>query len=612
MENTKAETIMDKSRTIRNFALIAHIDHGKSTLADRLIEQSDVFDKRQSREQMLDSMDIERERGITVKTQTVRLPVVVRNKPYIFNVMDTPGHVDFSYEVSRALASCEGAFLIVDATQGIEAQTLANAWLALENDLDIVPVLNKCDLPSADSDKVVDQLQRTLGFDKDAAINISAKTGFGIPLLLDAAVERFSPPRPSDDKTLQALLVDSWYDAYLGVMILVRVYAGALRKGQKIRLLAGKTEAVVERVGVFLPHPTQTDALSCGEIGFMTTGIKSLAQTQTGDTIVEATKEGAKSATAALSGFRKQQPVVFCGLFPDSAENFQALRDALAKLALNDSSFSRENESSPVLGLGFRCGFLGLLHLEIVVERLQREFQVELVTTAPSVAYQINLHNGTSIDLRSPADYPDPTHILATLEPWIKATIILPRETIGAVLQLCSELRGKQISLEALEERAVLVFELPLNEVVFDFHDRLKSLSRGYASFDYEPAGFRVGNLVKLSILINGDAVDALSCILHRERAVARAKAMCAKLKTLIPQQLFKVAIQGALGGTVIARETVNALRKDVTAKCYGGDITRKRKLLEKQKKGKKRMRQIGKVNIPNAAFIAALKTDMS
>ena len=600
---------MNKSRTIRNFALIAHIDHGKSTLADRLIEQSDAFDKRQIREQMLDSMDIERERGITVKTQTVRLPVVVRGEPYIFNVMDTPGHVDFSYEVSRALASCEGAFLIVDATQGIEAQTLANAWLALENDLDIVPVFNKCDLPSADSDKVADQLQRTLGFDKNAAINISAKTGFGMESLLNAAVERFSPPQQSeDDASLKALLVDSWYDTYLGVMILVRVYAGALRKGQKIRLLAAKTDALVERVGVFLPHPTQADALCCGEIGFITTGIKSLAQTQTGDTIVEV----AKPSVAPLPGFRTLQPVVFCGLFPDSAENFLALRDALAKLALNDSSFSRENESSPVLGLGFRCGFLGLLHLEITIERLRREFQVEPVATAPSVAYKLRLHNGTSIDLRSPADYPDPTHILAALEPWIKVTIILPRETIGAVIQLCTELRGKQISLEALEERAVLVYELPLNEVVFDFHDRLKSLSRGYASFDYEPVGFREGNLVKLSILINGDAVDALSCVLHRERAVLRAKAMCVKLKALIPQQLFKVAIQGAIGGTIIARETVNALRKDVTAKCYGGDITRKRKLLEKQKKGKKRMRQIGKVNIPNSAFIAALKTDMS
>ena len=600
---------MDKSRTIRNFALIAHIDHGKSTLADRLIEQSIAFDKRQSREQMLDSMDIERERGITVKTQTVRLPVVVRGDSYIFNVMDTPGHVDFSYEVSRALASCEGAFLIVDATQGIEAQTLANAWLALENDLDIVPVLNKCDLPSADTDKVADQLQRTLGFGKDASINISAKTGFGMALLLESAVERFSPPRQSeDDVNLKALLVDSWYDAYLGVVILVRVYAGALKKGQKIRLLAGKTDATVERVGVFLPHPTPVDALGCGEIGFITTGIKSLAQTQTGDTIVEV----AHPDVVPLSGFRALQPVVFCGLFPDSAENFPALRDAIAKLSLNDSSFSRENESSPVLGLGFRCGFLGLLHLEIAIERLRREYQVELVTTAPSVAYKIDLQNGTTINLRSPADYPDPTHILASLEPWIKATIILPREVIGPVIQLCTELRGKQISLEALEERAVLVYELPLNEVVFDFHDRLKSLSRGYASFDYEPVGFREGNLVKLSILINGEAVDALSCILHRERAAMRAKSMCAKLKTLIPQQLFKVAIQGAIGGTIIARETVGALRKDVTAKCYGGDITRKRKLLEKQKKGKKRMRQIGKVNIPNSAFIAALKTDMS
>ncbi len=599
---------MDKSQTIRNFALIAHIDHGKSTLADRLIEQSNAFDKRQSREQMLDSMDIERERGITVKTQTVRLPVVVDNDNYVFNVMDTPGHVDFSYEVSRALASCEGAFLVVDATQGIEAQTLANAWLALESDLDIVPVLNKCDLASADCNKVAEQLQQTLGFKKDTTINISAKTGFGIPSLLKAAVERFSPPQQTDETNLKALLVDSWYDTYLGVMILVRVYAGALTKGQKIRLLAGKIDATVERVGIFLPQPTQTDALRCGDIGFITTGIKSLAQTQTGDTIVDA----AEPVTTPLPGFRKLQPVVFCGLFPDSAENFPALRDALAKLALNDSSFSRENESSPVLGLGFRCGFLGLLHLEIAIERLQREFQVEPVTTAPSVAYKIDLRNGTSIDLRSPADYPDPTHIQATLEPWIKATIIMPRETIGAVIQLCSELRGKQISLSSLEERAVLVYELPLNEVVFDFHDRLKSLSRGYASFDYEPAGFREGSLVKLSILINGESVDALSCVLHRERAAVRAKAMCAKLKTLIPQQLFKVAIQGAIGGTIIARETVSALRKDVTAKCYGGDITRKRKLLEKQKKGKKRMRQIGKVNIPNAAFIAALKTDLS
>ena len=595
--------------SIRNFALIAHIDHGKSTLADRLIEESGTLAKRDMREQLLDSMDVERERGITIKTQTVRLPMVWEGNNYIFNLMDTPGHVDFSYEVSRALASCEGAFLIVDATQGVEAQTLANAWLALENNLEIIPVLNKIDLASADGDKVEEQLQQTLGFSKGSAVRLSAKTGEGLHQLLKAAALRIPPPKQSKEKnTLQALLVDSWYDPYLGIMILVRVYAGALKRGQKIRLIAGKTDASVERVGIFSPKPISVESLQQGEIGFITTGIKSLAETQTGDTITLASKP----TNMILPGFRAVQPVVFCGLFPENAENFEMLRDALAKLALNDSSFSREKESSPVLGLGFRCGFLGLLHLEIIIERLKREFDVEPVTTAPSVAYKIKRNNGIVVNMRSPADYPEPTQIKATLEPWIKATILLPHEGIGAVMQLCIELRGKQISLDTIDERAMLVYEMPLNEIIFDFHDRLKSISRGYASLDYEAIGFREGNMVKLSILINGEPVDALSCILHEARATLRARAICAKLKTLIPQQLFKVAIQGAIFGKIIARETVSALRKDVTAKCYGGDITRKRKLLEKQKKGKKRMRQIGKVNIPNSAFIAALKSDIS
>ena len=600
---------MTNSDLIRNFALIAHIDHGKSTLADRLIEISGALAKRDMRAQLLDSMDIERERGITIKTQTVRLPIMWEGSSYIFNIMDTPGHVDFSYEVSRALASCEGAFLIVDSTQGVEAQTLANAWLALENNLEIIPILNKIDLASADGDKVEEQLQQTLGFGKGNSIRLSAKTGEGLPQLLDAAVKKIPPPKRSEKGCrLQALLVDSWYDSYLGIMILVRVYAGDLRKGQKIRLLAGNRDAIVERVGVFLPKPTSVESLQSGEIGFITTGIKSLSETRTGDTITLANDP----TSDRLQGFRALQPVVFCGLFPDTAENFSSLRDALAKLALNDSSFSREQESSPVLGLGFRCGFLGLLHLEIIIERLKREFGVEPVTTAPSVAYKIQRSNGDVIDLKSPADYPDPTQISSTLEPWIKATILLPHKEIGAAMQLCVELRGKQVSLDTIDERAMLVYELPLNEIIFDFHDRLKSLSHGYASFDYEAIGFREGKMVKLSILINGEVVDALACILHEDKAMVRAREMCAKLKKLIPAQLFKVAIQGAIFGKIIARETVSALRKDVTAKCYGGDITRKRKLLEKQKKGKKRMRQIGKVNIPNSAFIAALKSDIT
>jgi GTP-binding protein LepA len=590
---------------IRNFAIIAHIDHGKSTLADRLIELCGALSEREMREQVLDSMDIERERGITIKAQTVRLGYRARDgEIYVLNLMDTPGHVDFSYEVSRSLAACEGSLLVVDATQGVEAQTLANAYLAIEADHEIIPVLNKIDLPAAEPERIAAQIEEVIGLDASAALRISAKSGIGVPELLEAIVARL--PAPSGDATapLKALLVDSWYDPYLGVMILVRIKDGQLKRGMKIRMMAAGTVHQVEQVGTFTPKPRQADALGPGEIGFITAGIKTVADTEVGDTITEERRPAAE----ALPGFKPSVPVVFCGLFPADAAEFEDLRESLAKLRLNDSSFHYEPESSAALGSGFRCGFLGLLHLEVVQERLEREFGLDLIATAPSVVYRVALTDGTVLDLHNPADMPDPARIRGMEEPWIRATILVPNDYVGPVLQLCTERRGEQVELTYAGSRAMAVYRLPLNEVVFDFHDRLKSITRGYASFDYDMDGFREGNLVKVQILINGEPVDAFSFICDRGQAEARGRAICQRLKDLIPRQLFKIPLQAAIGGTVVARETISALRKDVTAKCYGGDVTRKRKLLEKQKAGKKRMRQFGKVEIPQSAFIAALR----
>ncbi|KAA0573566.1 elongation factor 4 [Azospirillum sp. TSA2s] len=590
---------------IRNFSIIAHIDHGKSTLADRLIQQCGGLDAREMREQVLDSMDIERERGITIKAQTVRLLYKAEDgKQYTLNLMDTPGHVDFAYEVSRSLAACEGSILVVDASQGVEAQTLANVYQAIDNNHEIIPVLNKIDLPAAEPERIKQQIEDVIGLDASDAVEISAKSGLNIGAVLEAVVKRLPPPKGDADAPLKALLVDSWYDPYLGVVILVRVVDGVLKVGQKVRFMAAGSAHDVDRVGVFTPKALLTGELRPGEMGFITAAIKDITQTKVGDTITDERKP----ASEALAGFKPSIPVVWCGLFPVDAADFERLRDSLGKLKLNDASFHYEAETSAALGFGFRCGFLGLLHLEIIQERLEREFNLDLITTAPSVVYKLTMTDGTVRDLHNPADMPDVMRIDHIDEPWIKATIMLPDEYLGGVLQLCTERRGQQIELTYAGARAMLVYRLPLNEVVFDFYDRLKSISRGYASFDYQMDSYEEGDLVKLSILVNAEPVDALSMIVHRSQSERRGRQLCERLKELIPRQLFKIAVQAAIGGKIIARESISAMRKDVTAKCYGGDISRKRKLLDKQKEGKKRMRQFGQVEIPQSAFIAALK----
>ncbi len=590
---------------IRNFSIIAHIDHGKSTLADRLIQACGGLSAREMKEQVLDSMDIERERGITIKAQTVRLAYEARDgRIYQLNLMDTPGHVDFAYEVSRCLAACEGSLLVVDASQGVEAQTLANVYQAINNNHEILTILNKIDLPAAEPARVKQQIEDVIGIDASNAVEISAKTGLNIENVLEAIVKRLPAPKGSREAPLQAMLIDSWYDSYLGVVILVRVMHGVLRPGQMIKMMSTDAEYEIERVGVFTPKRQPMPELGPAEVGFITAGIKAVADCRIGDTITEARRP----CPVALPGFKPSVPVVFCGLFPTDSNDFENLRDSLAKLHLNDASFHYEMETSAALGLGYRCGFLGLLHLEIVQERLEREFGLDLITTAPSVVYKVHLTDGSMRELHNPADLPDPVKIHHIEEPWIKATILVPDDFLGSILKLCEERRGAQTDLTYAGSRAMVVYRLPLNEVVFDFYDRLKSVSRGYASFDYHLDDYREGDLVKLNILVNGDPVDALSCVVHRGQADPRGRALCVKLKDLIPRQLFKIAIQAAIGGKVIARETVSALRKDVTAKCYGGDVTRKRKLLDKQKEGKKRMRQYGNVEIPQSAFIAALK----
>ncbi len=592
---------------IRNFAIIAHIDHGKSTLADRLIQATGALSDREMTNQVLDSMDLERERGITIKAQTVRLSYRAKNgETYELNLMDTPGHVDFAYEVSRSLAACEGSLLVVDASQGVEAQTLANVYQAIEAGHEIVPVLNKIDLPAAEPERVRQQIEDVIGLDASDAVEISAKTGINIEGVLEALVHRLPPPKGDPDAPLKALLVDSWYDLYLGVVILVRVKDGRLKRGQKIRMMSTGAVHQVEQVGVFSPKMIPTGDLGPGEIGFITAAIKTVADCNVGDTLTD----DRMPATEALPGFKPSIPVVWCGLYPVDADDFEKLRDSLGKLRLNDASFHYEPETSAALGFGFRCGFLGLLHLEIIQERLSREFDLDLIATAPSVVYRVHRTNGQMNELHNPADMPDGSVIDHIEEPWIKATIMVPDDYLGAILQLCNERRGEQVDLTYVGNRAMAVYRLPLNEVVFDFYDRLKSVSRGYASFDYAMDGYAEGDLVRISILVNNDPVDALSFIAHRSVAEARGRAICARLKELIPRQLFKIAIQAAIGGRVIARETLSALSKDVTAKCYGGDISRKRKLLEKQKEGKKRMRQFGKVEIPQSAFLAALKMD--
>ena len=590
---------------IRNFSIIAHIDHGKSTLADRLIQHTGGLSNREMKEQVLDSMDLERERGITIKAQTVRLKWTGPDgETWFLNLMDTPGHVDFSYEVSRSLAACEGALLVVDASQGVEAQTLANVYLALDDDLEIIPVLNKIDLLAAEPERVRQQIEDVIGLDASGALPVSAKTGAGIEGLIAALVAQVPPPQGDPDAPLKALLVDSWYDPYLGVIILVRVRDGRLRKGQRIRMMATGGVYEADRVGVFTPKRAPVASLGPGEIGFITAGIKTVADCKVGDTITD----DRNRTPEPLPGFQPSLPVVFCGIFPVDNGDFEHLRESLQKLALNDSSFHTEPETSAALGYGFRCGFLGLLHLEIVQERLAREFDLELIATAPSVIYRLRMSAGTPIELHNPADMPDETRIASIEEPWIRATILTPDDYLGAVLALCTERRGEQIDLTYAGSRAMLVYRLPLNEVVYDFYDRLKSVTRGYASFDYRMDGYREGDLVKVQILVNAEPVDALSMIVPRSSAEQRGRAICGRLKELIPRQLFKIPIQAAIGGKVIARETISALRKDVTAKCYGGDITRKRKLLEKQKAGKKKMRQFGKVDIPQSAFIEALR----
>ncbi len=592
---------------IRNFSIIAHIDHGKSTLADRLIQACGGLTDREMTSQVLDNMDLEKERGITIKAQTVRLAYKARDGlTYQLNLMDTPGHVDFAYEVSRSLAACEGSLLVVDASQGVEAQTLANVYQAIDASHEIVPVLNKIDLPAAEPERVRQQIEDVIGIPADDAVMISAKTGLNIEGVLEALVTRLPPPKGNADAPLKALLVDSWYDQYLGVVILVRVKDGRLKRGQRIRMMSNKAAHHVEQVGVFTPKMVATGELGPGEMGYITAAIKTVADCNVGDTI---TDERAPAAEA-LAGFKPSIPVVWCGLFPVDADDFEHLRDSLGKLRLNDASFHFEAESSAALGFGYRCGFLGLLHLEIIQERLTREFNLDLIATAPSVVYRVHTTRGAVEELHNPADMPDPSHIDHIDEPWIKATIMVPDDYLGSVLTLCNERRGQQADLTYVGNRAMAVYRLPLNEVVFDFYDRLKSVTRGYASFDYAMDGYEEGDLVRISILVNQDPVDALSFIAHRSAAESRGRSICAKLKDLIPKQLFKIAIQAAIGGRVIARETISALSKDVTAKCYGGDISRKRKLLDKQKEGKKRMRQFGKVEIPQSAFLAALKMD--
>ncbi len=592
---------------IRNFSIIAHIDHGKSTLADRLIQACGGLTEREMTSQVLDNMDLEKERGITIKAQTVRLAYKARDgQTYELNLMDTPGHVDFAYEVSRSLAACEGSLLVVDASQGVEAQTLANVYQAIEARHEIVPVLNKIDLPAAEPDRVKQQIEDVIGLAADDAVMISAKTGLNIEGVLEALVTRLPPPTGDANAPLTALLVDSWYDQYLGVVILVRVKDGRLKRGQRIRMMSNGAAHNIEQVGVFTPKMIPTSDLGPGEMGFITAAIKTVADCNVGDTITD----DRAPATQALPGFKPSIPVVWCGLFPVDADDFEHLRDSLGKLRLNDASFHFEAETSAALGFGYRCGFLGLLHLEIIQERLTREFNLDLIATAPSVVYRIHTMKGAVRELHNPADMPDPTQIDRIEEPWIRATIMVPDEYLGSILTLCSERRGQQADLTYVGDRAMAVYRLPLNEVVFDFYDRLKSVSRGYASFDYAMDGYEESDLVRISILVNQDPVDALSFIAHRSAAEQRGRSICAKLKDLIPKQLFKIAIQAAIGGRVIARETISALSKDVTAKCYGGDISRKRKLLDKQKEGKKRMRQFGKVEIPQSAFLAALKMD--
>ena len=592
---------------IRNFSIVAHIDHGKSTLADRLIQMTGTLTEREMKEQVLDSMDIERERGITIKAQTVRLIYKAKDgKQYKLNLIDTPGHVDFAYEVSRSLAAVEGSLLVVDASQGVEAQTLANVYQAIENDHEIVPVLNKVDLPAAEPERIKEQIEDVIGLDASDAVLISAKTGLGVEDVLEAIVTRLPAPEGDVDAPLKALLVDSWYDTYLGVMVLVRIIDGKLKKGQKIKMLGTDASYEVDRVGVMTPKLLNTAELGPGEIGVITGSIKEVADTRVGDTITD----DKKPCLEALPGFKPAQPVVFCGLFPVDANDFEDLRAAMGKLRLNDASFSFEMETSAALGFGFRCGFLGLLHLEIIQERLEREFDLDLIATAPSVVYRMNLTDGTVKELHNPADMPDVVKIDTIEEPWIRATIMTPDEFLGSILTLCQERRGIQIDLNYVGSRAMVTYDLPLNEVVFDFYDRLKSISKGYASFDYQISDYHEGDLVRMSILVNAEPVDALSTLVHRSQAERRGRAMCEKLKDLIPRHMFKIPIQAAIGARVIARETIAALRKDVTAKCYGGDATRKRKLLEKQKEGKKKMRQFGKVEIPQEAFIKALKMD--
>ncbi len=595
---------------IRNFSIIAHIDHGKSTLADRLIQATGGLTDREMSEQVLDNMDIEKERGITIKAQTVRLNYTASDgETYALNLMDTPGHVDFAYEVSRSLAACEGALLVVDAAQGVEAQTLANVYQSIEHDHEIVPVINKIDLPAAEPEKVRAEIEDIIGLDASDAVMTSAKSGIGIADVLEAIVAKIPPPKGERDGPLKAMLVDSWYDPYLGVVILVRVIDGVIRKGLNVKFMQGGTEHLIDRVGCFTPKRTDLPELGPGEIGFITAQIKEVEQARVGDTIT--TVKG--GATQALAGYKEVQPVVFCGIFPTDAADFEKLRESIGKLKLNDASFSYEMESSAALGFGFRCGFLGLLHLEIIQERLSREYDLDLITTAPSVEYRLQLSKSRTDDARelmihNPADWPDQNRIDSVEEPWIKATIYTPDEYLGSILKLCQDRRGIQTGLTYVGGRAQVSYELPLNEVVFDFYDRLKSISRGYASFDYEPIGLREGDLVKMSVLVNAEPVDALSMIVHRGNAEARGRGMCERLKDLIPRHLFKIPIQAAIGGKVIARETIAAMRKDVTAKCYGGDISRKKKLLEKQKKGKARMREYGNVSIPQEAFIAALR----
>ncbi len=592
---------------IRNFSIVAHIDHGKSTLADRLIQLTGAVADRDKQDQILDSMDLERERGITNKANTVRLDYKAKDgKNYVLNLIDTPGHVDFAYEVSRSLAACEGALLVVDASQGVEAQTLANVYQAINANLEIVPVLNKVDLPAAEPDRIKQQIEDVIGIDAQDAVLISAKTGLGVPDVLEAIITRLPAPKGDRDAPLKALLVDSWYDAYLGVVVLVRIIDGVLKKGMRVKMMGSGGVYNIERVGVSRPKKVVVDELGPGEIGFFTGAIKEVADTRVGDTITDDRNPTAK----ALPDFKEAQSVVFAGFFPVDASEFEDLREAMGKLRLNDASFTYEMETSAALGFGFRCGFLGLLHLEIIRERIEREFNVEIITTAPSVIYKINLRDGTQIDMHNPADMPDVSQILTMDEPWIEATIFVPDDYLGSVLKLCEDRRGRQKQLTYAGSRAMVVYDLPLNEVVFDFYDRLKSVSKGYASFDYKMTEYIQADLVKLTILVNEEAVDALSMVVHRTRAEQRGRVMCEKLKDLIPRHMFKIPIQASIGGKVVARETLSAMRKDVTAKCYGGDISRKRKLLDKQKEGKKKMRQFGKVDIPQEAFIAALKMD--